>query len=464
MVRPMSQLTALLGWLLFPVLALTQFVDVRRGVIGPAWLWGFQLFMFAGLVVVTAAWLWTRRRDLPAVAWVVGGLFLTILVWGAIRVPYNLNPHSYAKVSPEFAPPAYQFVPDIYREVPLLIAGVTLLAAWGCLLVIPAARRFDRVWALGWLVLVTSLLSWGRALITRGEVRLTTGMGGAATVHLVFLTTLALFLGAWRAGHHRRWSLAGAAVSIACLLCTQSRAGLVSLVVLAVLVVGWWGRGRIGRLPLLVGLGAAVAIGAVVTLVPSLSRLLHFSDGPRLTNLRTGLRIWNLDWTSRLVGAGPGKVWPWYGFDAKFYLPPWHSQMITPYGTALSNPHSVYLGTLVEYGVLGLALMLVVLVAPVVATLRRRGADPRRTMVALALAAGLTSMAFDHYLFKNFSVSLWWWLLVGLMLCSWGDGERAQTPPGEDEVDDPASSSESSPAASASASRSSSASAAPPRP
>lgn len=406
----------LLGWALLPALLVMQFFDLRRGLLGPDWTWSAFLLGYALVVALGLPLAWGALKDLRRPGWVGVGAFTAVLMYAAVSALVSGESLVTSRTTPYAVPPDTWTHPMLaHRLVPLLTAWLTMAAGVVVVVLIPPAQRVARLWWAGWLLIVSSLAVWPRAVGVHDSPRLATGMGGSATIHLVFLLCTGLFLGAAWQGHRRRWSLVGAAASILCLLLTGSRSGLLSLAVLAVLVLVWLGR-RISTRLAAAALAAVVAIGALmVALVPAARRLLVFGDELRAANLATAWHVFTSDPLTAILGVGSGRLWPWYAFDARYWTVPWRGQVHTSEGDVLTNPHSVLLGVGVELGVVGLALM-GVLVGVVLARLatawRHRPAAGFGTIsdgLVLALVAGFVAWVFDYYLFKNYAVSFWWW-------------------------------------------------------
>ena len=378
----------LIGWALLPALLVMQFFDLRRGLFGPDWTWSAFLVGYALLVLVGLPLVWGALKELRTPGWVGIGAFTAVLLYAAGSALVSGESLVTSRTTPTAVPPDTWAHPAlVHRLVPLLTAWLTMAAGVIVVLLIPPAKRVERLWWAGWLLIGTSLVAWPRAVLVHGSPRLATGMGGSATIHLVFLLCAGLFLGAAWQGHRRRWSLAGAAASILCLLLTGSRSGLLSL-----------------------------AVGALlVAVVPAARRLLVFGDELRAANLATAWHVFTGDPLTAILGVGSGRLWPWYAFDARYWTVPWRGQVHTSEGDVLTNPHSVLLGVGVELGVVGLVIMSVlvgVVVARLATVWRHRPADGFGTVgdgLVLALVAGFVAWVFDYYLFKNYAVSFWWW-------------------------------------------------------
>ena len=420
---------------LLPALVVMQVFDLRRAVVGPGWVYSSYLIGFSLVVIVGLPMVWPALRRIPRPLWIILAAFAALLAYAAMTVwvsgpeTWPIHQRTYAEGKP--LPPGVRPQQWDHRMVPLLTALVTMLAAVVVVLLVQARRRAWVMWWAAWVLLVTSLLGWPRAMAAHDSPRLASGMGGSAVLHVVFLLVLGLFLGAAAQGLRRWWSLAGAAVALGCVLLTGSRAGLVTLAVFAVLVLVWVG-GRVSLKWSLLALAALVAVGAVlVAVTPFLRRLLNGGDQLRQENLATGWRLFISDWTHTVFGVGSGKLWPWYAYDARLLRPPYRGRVQTVEGIVQTNPHSVPLAVGVELGLVGLVLLAVIVVVLVVSLIRARRAAAGLGGVAdglrLAVVASLAAFAFDHYLFKNFGISFWWWVCLAtvFLLPRPGDGDSS---------------------------------------
>ena len=108
------------------------------------------------------------------------------------------------------------------------------------------------------------------------------------------------------------------------------------------------------------------------------------------------------------------QMWPWLalergdpgdGFDGPL-------QYDGPWGAVLYHAHSTYLELLVEYGIVGLVLLLVVLgfvVRRCVREIRRRG---ELELVAVAILLALPAMLVETYLVRGFVSAFLFWCCV----------------------------------------------------
>lgn len=402
----------MLAWALLPALALMQFFDLRTGLHGRPEMVSAFLVGFGAVAVVCLPFL-LRRGVLTRVGMVALGSFSLLLCWAVWSAATTVLPRV-------FRPRVV--IGREYLLVPLATAAVTMLAAWGLAAAVPARLRERLLWWSSVLVAGTTLVAGPRYMLANDTMRLGTGMGGPAIFHMVLLLCLGVLLRAALEGRRRVWSLAGSMVCLVGILLTGSRSGLLCLVCFVALVGLLFAlRGQARLVAPLVGVAAGV-LAAVLAFVPSARRLLQSSDFGRTTNAETAWRVFTQDAHSMVLGVGSGRMWPWYAFETGLAPTPWRGIISTGYGRGTTNPHSVLLGVMVELGLVGLLVLAVCLGAVVWAAVAAWRAADRSPGAAtavvplLAVLATLPAMLFDHYLFKNYAVSFWWWFTVATLL------------------------------------------------
>lgn len=403
-------------------LAVMQLANLRMGLDGRPAIISLFLIGFAALTVLTLPWLLRPRLRTPWGNAVLSSILLLLswALWSAWRTPLPRM----------FTPPVQ--VGRIHLVVPVVTAMVTTTAAWGLAAAVGARLRTEVLWRCSMLLAASTLIAGPRTMLSTHTLRLGTGMGGAAIYHVVLLLAGAVLLAAFLRGDRSRWSLAGAVICLLGVVLTGSRAGLLTLLVFlgalgGVLVL----RGR-SRIVLTILVGLAVLLVTAMWLVPPLRRLMEPREQFRMANYETALRTWQESSHNLWLGVGSGRMWPWYYFESGAAPVPWRGVIQTGFGRSLTNPHSLYLGVLAELGLVGAAL-LAVLVAGVLwhvvlawRTISKVGwgasgaglGEALSTLVVpLALASSLVAFGLDHYLLKNFAVSFWWWFVLA---STWG--------------------------------------------
>ncbi len=407
----------LAGWLVVPLLLVIHLFDLRRGVTGHPSLLTAHLVLCALVTLACAPVAWMRRRDLSRQGLLVLGLWGALLTMSVVGVLVTKDP----RIIPVGVAGEHSIQTlASWRLWPLAGAGVTALAAFALALATPARERRDRLWWATWTMLLVTPVAGLRTMLARHTARLATGMGGAAVLHLPLLLCLGVMVGAamdeGRSQRVRRASLVGAVLATGEVLATGSRAGMICLALfVAALVPVLWRRHR--RAVLGFGLAGLVGVVALLVSVPVFDRLGRATDTTRQVNLHGAMNALQDQPLAWIYGVGSGRLWPWAAFDAGLAPVPPTNLMRTTFGVVATNPHSLYLGTLVELGLVGLGLLVATLglIASGLVVVRRLGAS-WAFWPLVAVVAGFVAFALDHYLFKNLGVALWWWYVVAMTM------------------------------------------------
>lgn len=327
-------------------------------------------------------------------------------------------------------------VPRMLVVHPALEALLTTWTAFAIIAAVAPERRFRLLWRMSVLLVPLSLLGWLRIWLEIGGTRLWTQMGGAAVYPVVLMVAFAVAVVGVLRGHRPRVSQGLAVCHLVLLLLTGSRGAIVMIVFFGVVAFVRLARGHSGLGERLAGRSKWVyLLGGVSVLVaaflsPIMERLSHWSLGRVIDRLNSGsvgrLMTWRIgwgavteNWQTMLLGVGSGTIWPWYAYESGWQPLPWRSRMSGPFGQTLYHSHSLYLEVMAELGLVGLVLLALV-VLPIAVQWIRGGTIANLVLTSVA-CAGLVGFAFDSYLFKNFSVSLVWWLVVFAVL---GGGHR----------------------------------------
>jgi len=405
-----------LGWSLVLLMTGAQFVDLRHGITRP-WVVSAQLLVCGAalLVAAPAAYRQVRMRRqagtprggaLTRTGWILCGGFTLIEAW--------------ALVSSLVAPQAVikqGVVPRVYQVMPVVTGWVTMAAVLVVLLAIgqQGRARYVPLAAVG--LLLGALADWPVQVPIHRSMRVASGMGGSAVIHVALALAAAVAIDAGRrtTGRVRVLFLGTGALGAMLMVLTVSRAAVVVLLVTCLLIViGMWGRGHVRWLGPAIVVFALTMVIAICT-VPTFQRLLRWQSSRRLETIHVGWNAVRSHPLAILTGLGSGTLFPWYAFDSKLIPAPGSGMVVSRYGTALSSAHSLYLEVFVELG----AFMLVVLALVVVAlwwcavgTLRRGMTGHCHAVTILVLAATTVAWAFDTYLVKGFSVAMWWWTVA----------------------------------------------------
>ncbi|SDL11521.1 O-Antigen ligase [Tessaracoccus oleiagri] len=410
-----------IGRSFIPFVALAQALQLAFPVPGARWL-TFELIVLGAIALLTSPWWWRRRLELSPTARLTMAAFLALVAYGIVSLLLHPEP---VVTAPGGGP-----VPKIFVLVPLLTAVAAMFAGVGMVL---SAERAQRMRILAWgglAALVVAFLGWPFQSAHRNYVRLATGQGGAAIIHVMFLIIVALGLAQYVRGR-RPWLTAGLVFGgLAAVIATQSRGAIVNIGAwLSLIAAGWLIHyPKDSRKLWPVGLALMVGVFSL-PFVPGLSRITSFEEPKRAENLLTALNIWSQDPVTMAFGTGPGRVWPWYAYESGLYPMPggdYTRFAPTPFGDILLTPHSTPLAMLVELGIVG-ALLGLLMGASLLLGWWRSRTSLARLIVSSATLACLVAFLVDTYLLRNFGISMWWWATIALV-SSWQeatDEERA---------------------------------------
>lgn len=407
-----------IAWAFVPYVAICQAVQLAFPIPGARWM-TFEVIALLLIVTVTSPWWWRRRHELGRATRLALVGFTALIAYALVTLAVRDAPLTSVDDG--------DLVPKIYIAVPLLTAVLTMLAGIGIVLTAERRQRLKIMAAAGASSLLVAFVGWPFQSAYRGYVRLATGQGGAAIIHVMFLLIAAFALAYALKQERARFSYLVVLGALFAILATQSRGAILDVGAWVVLVALGWLVAHPKDLRKLLPVGVAlVAIIVAVFFIPSFSRLLSLSDHWRETNLESALGIWTSDVSTILFGTGSGQVWPWYAFESG--LAPGQDPMLRPVGDGqvLITPHSTPLVILVELGIPGVLLALAVVAALVFAWWRARTSLPR-LVVASATLACLVAFLVDTYLVRNFSISLWWWASLALT-STWDETRATQRP------------------------------------
>lgn len=405
-----------ISWLLVPLLGAMQFIGLRRSLTALAGV-SASFVIFLALALLTAPWWWRRRRELGRWGASLAALFLVIVGYSLISVMTHSAP--VVHTSTDFV------VETRWLVIPLLTAAAAMFAGIGLVLASEPTRRLMVVLIGCAVMAISAVVDWPRQASIHGSWRFATAMGGSATIHVAMLLAATLGLACVVSGQHRRLGWSVAAICMAGLVATGSRAALLTLAAWVLILVAGHIR-SLKQIKLLwpLCLGIAAVIGIVAT-VPVLARVFSFSDEKRAQNVESSLTLWTSQGAETfLFGTGVGQVWPWYVFESGSLAVPGAGMVPSPVGEVLLSPHSTVLAVAVELGVVGSVLGLGCVLALIGLFLRSR-THPGRFLVGAALLATLVASLFDTYWLKNFEISMLWWAMVALV-AAWPSADNAR--------------------------------------
>lgn len=412
-----------IAWAFVPYVAGCQALQLAFPVPGMRW-FTFEFFALLLIVCVTAPW-WTRRwRELGATALVTAGAFLALVAYGLLSVLFH--------APPVVRTPGGGVMPRYYEVVPLLSAAFTVVAGLGIVLAAERRLRLRILTVAGAAAVLVAFLGWPFQSAYRGYIRLATGQGGAAIIHVMFLLIMSLGLAQFVRGSRPRLAVAIVVASLGALVATQSRGAFINIAAWLGLIIAGWLVAHPKDAKRLWPLGVGALVGAIaIWFIPGMRRITDLWDPKRAKNIDNALELWSEHPVGQIFGLGPGQVWPWPAYESGLYPMPeagYAGFQPTPMGNVLLTPHSTPLQILVEFGLPGMLLGAVMGAALCVGWWKARTTLPR-LIVASAVLACLVAFLVDTYLLRNFGISLWWWALMGLTTTWPFDEEREAATP-----------------------------------
>ncbi|MDO4412637.1 hypothetical protein [Cutibacterium sp.] len=407
---------SLTTWGLTALVIVETFADLRHGLTPPPWLVSSYLIVDVLVILACGPAVWLHRRNVGrAGTWMIAAAF-GLMVWALASASVCPLPTLGTAVTREF------LVMPALTSMTTFLAG--LAVAFGLSSQASVRDVVARLWWPAMALTIASFLQWPRAMKVHESTRLATGMGGSAVLHVPLLLASGVLAVAAIAGLRRIASVVFALAALLAVVLTGSRAGLACA---AVFTVGYgialvvWRHSEPDRFCRHRGLvwgglvAVALAVVAVVALVPGMRRVLSLSDPLRSQTVHLGLDLWSSDWIHVLVGHGYGRLWPWYLYDSHARREPWRGMITTEWGQTLGSAHSTVLAILVELGLMGLLMLLIVLAVPMVRLVVAftRGLRSLEYAILLwAVVATMPAFLLDTYLVKNYGVSMWWWVVA----------------------------------------------------
>lgn len=292
-----------------------------------------------------------------------------------------------------------------------LLAAIALAAPWAMARVsAPESPAQVTVLVLAGAVVGSAVAAWIVPLVLLQGIswRQALPIGGASNNVVGLTLALAGTITGARLWPHQRWVWRGLAL-VTGLLIVQglSRAGWVLALALFVVALAshrhWnlrWG----------VPVGALLVVAAVVELARRRGGR-FLVDAARWDNAANGLDAWSGSVGSVLFGLGPMRLWPWLALERGRPGEQVIGSLLhdSPWGQVLYHAHSTYLEVLVEYGLVGLALLVAALGVVVRRCLREIRQGGELSLVAVALLLALPAMLVELYLLRGFpSAALFW--------------------------------------------------------
>lgn len=236
--------------------------------------------------------------------------------------------------------------------------------------------------------------------------RLSGSLGGAAIISVIIIPSLAVHF--HNVLHRKRFllSLVCLFISLHAVFYTQSRAGLVMLVLFIVITFL--------RKPSPKRIIAMVLLSVVFFLVfaEDISTERYedvFEDEARNTALDSAINWWLYSPVSFIFGNGYGSLWQWAAYQSD-ELFGWYEQWTsTVHGPIMYHSHSVFNQLIGELGIIGLIPFLIFLYVLIKETwISWRNKNDLKTNILIALICTLPTFHTDLMIFRNWEVSLVW--------------------------------------------------------
>jgi len=274
--------------------------------------------------------------------------------------------------------------------------------------------------------IIPQLLNWEHGLYIGGHIgdkliaRVITPLGGPNSTASFFILALPLMLGFTKEsqGKTKLLFLFGFIILICGLIVTFSRGAIISLL----LAVFFFSSSSLKKQALI----SFTLTTCFIFLVDSLfkidfSRLVmltsfeeRFSDALRILNLKAGLMAFL---KNPLIGSSPGAIYPRFlskelaEFRETLYVPLLNIKGIL----SAVEPHNLYLMILVEYGIVGFILA-VLLFVKILRVISKEPKDFLSDSCKLSILAHIFYSFFESFLALTIRSAVLFWVIVGLAL------------------------------------------------
>lgn len=305
----------------------------------------------------------------------------------------------------------------IFRAVPVAMTALCAVVPWAVM----RSTTSHRADLLGWVcaggtlgTLVAAFpMTWlfhPRLVVIRPGLPI----GGASNNAVGLLILLAGTLMMARADSRcRAFWLALAALDVVMIAQSFSRVGWALLLIFVVLAAPRSSKWRAAAS------GAAAAVLVAMGLLQYWFRGEHaLTDGVRWNAASSALGTWSASVWTLMFGAGQSGVWQWMAEEVAWSSKgePGSFLRVSDHGLNLYHAHSTYLAILVEQGVLGFSILLVVLMLVGVTAMRAANSKGRVRLVALALLLSFPAMLVELYLLRSFPSAFLWWFVVWVLI------------------------------------------------
>lgn len=240
-------------------------------------------------------------------------------------------------------------------------------------------------------------------------------LGGAALIHAIMIPVIAVFLNNIMHKQRVLISLIGTFITMSALFLSESRAGLLALILFALLTI----LRRISVKRIMAVLLPLILFIPIILSFASTDRYSRgFEDPARTENLKTGMRFATQSIGTFLFGNGYGSIWNWYAYQMGI-LTSWAFPVeLTKFGYIMVHPHSVFVGLFAELGVIGTLPFLAILVVIIREFWRSNKAkNELRTNILGAIICTFPTLHTDIFFFRNWEISIVWLFFVFTALC-----------------------------------------------
>lgn len=258
--------------------------------------------------------------------------------------------------------------------------------------------------------IVLSIILFSYILRQDENERLNGYLGGAAILCVVMIPVLSVHFHNLLNKKRIISSFIGFFVTLISLFLTESRVGLVMLVLFLVVTV--FRKPSLKRWSLTIGL-SLIFIFTISQNISTERYSAVFVDNERRTLLETAW-AWGTHSTPALIfGNGYGSIWQWAAFE-QGSLPmfnfPWHP---TEHGYILFHAHSIFNQLFAELGLIGTILFVFFVYIIIRETwISWRNKNELKTNILIAIICTLPTFITDLLLFRNWEVSIIWLFYV----------------------------------------------------
>lgn len=296
----------------------------------------------------------------------------------------------------------------LYIIYPLFFSVIIVLLA-SIYSDLPNYRKF--LYILAWVLTgVFSIYALYFPFGDSGYDRLKGPLGNAATIHVLILLVLSIFIGEILYGNKNKFILLlGAILNIFFIIITGSKTAILCLLLFIVLL-----SFRNFSLKKMLGSIFVLFMGFLGFNLFFLKERIVMEDVARITNLETSLNMLFSNNLNIIFGMGYGKVWPWYMYETSLFKNDLYGiYLVHPTGLTLFHPHSFVLWSFVELGIIGLFLIFYIFITPVFKYTKMKGFD---WVLLCGVLSVIPSFLFDSFIIKNWTISMFWILFLFILM------------------------------------------------